>query len=115
MGEVGVHLHHVARAVVERVAKAGQVGGADPVLLGAVQHLHPVALGGEPIGDLAGAVGRAVVDDQDLVGPIVGSREHLARGGRYRLDVLRLVVGGEDQPGNLKHVGGIGGDHPRVP
>ena len=35
-----------------------------PVLLGAVEHRHPVVLGGEAVGDLAGAVGRAVVDDE---------------------------------------------------
>ncbi len=57
MGEVAVHLEQVGGAVVERVAKAGEVGGADAVLLGAMQDLHPVVLGGEALGDLAGAVG----------------------------------------------------------
>ena len=30
---------------------------------------HPVVLGGEAIGDLAGAVGRAVVDDEHVESP----------------------------------------------
>ncbi len=107
MGEVGVHLHHVARAVVERVAKAGEVGRADAVLLGAVQHLHPVVLGGQPIGDLAGAVGRAVVDDQHAQALGRGAAQRLAGGGDDRLDVLGLVVGGQDQPGLAGHRVGV--------
>ena len=99
MGEVGVHLQHVAGAVVERVAEAGEVGRADAVLLGAMQHMHPLVLGGQPIGDLAGAVGRAVVDDQHVeAARAPARREHLARGGDDRLDVLGLVVGRQYQP-----------------
>ncbi len=57
MGEVAVHLHHVARSVLESVAEARQVGGADPVLLRAVQDLDPLVRGGERVGELARPVG----------------------------------------------------------
>ena len=106
VGEVGVHLHHVARAVVERVAEAGEVGGPDAVLLGAVEHLHPVVLGGELVGELAGAVGRAVVDDEHAKALGRGAGEHLAGGRDDRLDVLGLVVGGQYQPGLAGHRSG---------
>ena len=46
MREVRVHLHRVPGAAVERVAKAGQVGGPDAALLGAVQNADPVVLAG---------------------------------------------------------------------
>jgi hypothetical protein len=40
-----------------------------------VQLLHPRQLGGEPVGDLARPVGRAVVDDED-VDVLVRERAH---------------------------------------
>ncbi len=95
VGEVGVHLHHIARAVVERVAKAGEVGRTDAVPSRAMEHLHPVVLDRETIGELAGAVGRAVVDDEHAEAVGRRAREHLSRGEDDRLDVLGLVVGRE--------------------
>ena len=87
--------------MVERVAEAGEIRRADPVLLGAVQHLDLLALGGQTIRYLAGAIGRAVVDDEDLVGAVIRAREHRARGSRDRLNVLGLVVGRQYQPGHV--------------
>jgi outer membrane lipoprotein SlyB len=78
VGEVGVHLHHVARAAVERVAEAREVRRADAVLLGAVEHLQVVVLARPAVGDLAGAVGRAVVDDEDAKAVGGGAGQHLA-------------------------------------
>ena len=57
VGEVAVHLHHVAGPVGQRVAEAGDVGGSDAGLLAAVQDRHPVVLGRQLVGQLAGAVG----------------------------------------------------------
>src|SRR5205814_8230427 len=37
--EVAVHLHHVSGATVQGVAEAGEIGGADPVLLRAMPDL----------------------------------------------------------------------------
>ncbi len=99
--EVGVHLEHVGAAVVERVAKTGEVGGADAVLLGAVQHLDPFVLGSEAVGDLAGAVGRAVVDDEHAKALGRGLRQNRPGGSNDGLNILGLVVGGKDQPGVL--------------
>jgi len=91
--------------MVERVAKARQVGRADAVLLSAMQHLHPIVLPGESIGDLAGAVGRAVVDDEYTPTVGRGGAQRFSRGSDDRLDVLGLVVRGEDQPGSQTWVG----------
>ena len=57
VGEVAVHLHHVAGPVGQGVAEAGDVGGADAGLLGAVQDRDPVVLVRQLVGQLAGAVG----------------------------------------------------------
>ena len=64
---------------------------------------HPVVLAGQAVGDLAGPVGRAVVDDQDPEGAAEraiggGACKRLAGGAHDCLDVLGLVVGREDQP-----------------
>ena len=58
----------------------------------------PVVLGGQPVGELAGAVGRAVVDDQHAKALGGRAREHLAGRRDDRLHVLGLVVGGQYQP-----------------
>ena len=65
MGEVGVHLEDQLGAAGEGRAEAGDVGGAEAFLARPVQDVDALVLGGEPVGDLAGPVGRAVVDDQD--------------------------------------------------
>ena len=118
--------------MVERVAKAREISGPDPVLLAAVHHLDLFPLGGEPVGDIPGSVGRAVVDDQDLVArrdsyirravaPILlaGPLKYRARGKNDRLDVLRLVVGRQDKPGDIENLAGIASGlrraHGRVP
>ena len=59
-----------------------------------------VELGREPVGDLAGAVGRAVVDDEHAV---AGRVEHLAERAHERLDVLALVVGRHADDGAGRH------------
>ncbi len=46
MGEVGVHLRDQLGAPVERGTKAGDVGGADAFLAGAMQDLDIVVGGG---------------------------------------------------------------------
>src|SRR5207248_1399770 len=96
--EVAVHLHQKARLAIERVAEAGQVGGTDAALLAAMEHFQPIALARQAVGDLARAIGRAVIHDQHA--KAIGRRagEHLPRGSDDRLDVVALVVGREDQP-----------------
>jgi hypothetical protein len=86
---VRVHLDHGLVPVLARPAEPGHVGGAQALLAGPVQDVHGRVGGGEPVGDLAGAVRAVVVGDEDV---------HLG----YRppqpidddLDVVGLVVGG---------------------
>ena len=76
MGEVAIHLHHIAGALVQRMAKAGQIGGADARSSRSVQHLHPLVLARQRVGQLACAVGRAVIDDSTRKPSGAASAEH---------------------------------------
>ena len=58
---------------------------------------------GERVGQLAGAVRRAVIDDKHAEALGGGACEHLAGRRSDRLDVLGLVVGGQYQPGLSGH------------
>src|SRR5262249_7326768 len=64
------------------------VCGPEPLLAHAVDDLDGVDRGGEPVGDLARAVRRVVVDDEH----VDAERDERAD---HPLDVLALVVGGE--------------------
>src|SRR5207253_71936 len=108
--EVAVHLDQKAGAAVERMAKAGQVSGPDPVLLAAVQDLHPLALARQAVGDLARAVRRAVVHHEHAMAVASGPRENRSRRTHHALEVLGLVVGRKDQPGLAGH----GSAYPRA-
>ena len=68
--------------------------GPRPSLRGPVQDLDVVVRRRQPVGDLAGAVGRRVVDDEDAP----RSRQVLAHRADDRLQVVGLVVGRQDQP-----------------
>jgi hypothetical protein len=94
VGEVGVHLEDQLGPGVKGAAKTGDVGGAESLLAGTVQHLDVVVPGGEPIGDQAGAVGTCVVDDEDAP----RSGQVLARRVDEGLEVVGLVIGRQDQP-----------------
>src|SRR4051812_1458830 len=97
--EVRVHLEHVAGAALERAREAREVRRAEPLAQPAVEDLDLLVLGRQAVGDAARAVRRVVVDDEDPV-PL-GRRvaEHGERRGDDRLDVLGLVVRGQDEPG----------------
>ena len=94
MGEVGVHLDDPLGAAVEGDAEAGQVGGPEALLARRGGAPTIDSSGREAVGDLAGAVGRVVVDDQD---PPRGG-QLLEHGADDPLEVLGLVVGREDDP-----------------
>ena len=64
MREVAVHLEDELGAVGERAAEAGDVGGPEALLALAVEHVDVGELGREAVGELAGAVGRVVVDHE---------------------------------------------------
>jgi hypothetical protein len=63
-----------------------------------VEDAHGVVLLGEPVGDLARAVGRAVVHHEDRVFA-AGRGELLERRAHDGVDVLGLVVRRQDEPG----------------
>jgi len=96
--EVGVHLEHEVGAGVEHPAEARQIGASQTLLARSVKDLHLGELGGELVGQDAGAVGRVVVDDQQvMLEP--GGRELRENGPHERVDVLGLVVRREHKPG----------------
>ena len=83
---VAVHLDHVVVAALERIYEARLDCAADSEVEGVAQHTSS-GLAGE----LAGAVGRAIVDDQH-----VERGDLLANRGDDYHDRLRLVVRGND-------------------
>jgi hypothetical protein len=88
---VAVHREHEVVAAVERVAEAGQVGGAQPELSGTAQQVETRLAAARRLHEIPGAV-RAVVVHHQHVEPLV-LRQHVAR---ERDHILRLVVGGQD-------------------
>jgi hypothetical protein len=95
MAVVAVHREHALEAVVERVAEAGEIGGAEAELAGAAQQGEARLVAARRGDEIARAV-RAVVVHHEHVDPLV-LREHV-RGERDH--VLRLVVGGQDDEGS---------------
>src|SRR5205814_1560671 len=96
--EVGVQVLQQVVPVRHRVPHGREGGGAQAELAGAVHHLDAGVLGGQFVGQPAGAVGRVVVDHQHVrvrgVGVDVGDQ---------RGQVVPLVVGGEgnEQAGRI--------------
>ena len=72
-GSDAVHPH----LRTERLREAGPVGGAEALLAGAVEHVHAARGLGQLVRDLAGAVRRVVIHDQNIV---VVDREGVIRG-----------------------------------
>jgi hypothetical protein len=95
VGAVGVHLAHEPGPGRERAAEARDVGAAEPELRRPVQHLDA-----QPLGERARAVGRGVVDDEDVV-RLAGERG--ARAGHDGAEAGGLVIGGEDEPDRAGH------------
>ena len=89
VAEVGVHVDGDLEATALREAKALKDRAAEPAPAAAHEHVHPRVLLRCAEGDLACAVGRTVVDDEQL--QIGIGREH---GVDQRGDVFPLIVGG---------------------
>src|SRR5262249_8227418 len=74
----------------KRAPEAGEVRRTEPFLHRPVENADVVELLGEAIGELTGAVGRVVVDDEDVHALVAERAQH-------RVEVLALVVrGGAD-------------------
>ena len=100
MGEVAVHLEHELGAVGQSTPEPGDVRRPDPLLGCAVEHRDPRQLPGQSVGDLAGPVGRSVVDHEHAVARGV---QDVAERPHHRLEVLALVVRREADDG-ARHV-----------
>ena len=99
MREVGVHLEDQVGAARQRRAKPARYARPSPSLHGPVEHLDLGQLGGQPVGDLAACrrASRRPRSGRGARAPAAASCGSTAR--TIALDVLGLVVGGEDEPG----------------
>ena len=78
-------------------AKPGQIGGTQTTLAGPVHDMNAVGVGqGQFVGELAGAVGAAVVDDK-----MCTSGQGFVHPADDQRQVLPLVVGGDDDQSAL--------------
>jgi len=89
---IGVHLHEVGVAARETPPERGDVGPAEALLPGPVQHVHPGVGGRETVREVPGAVGAGVVGDQHV---------HVVAADRPDDvdDVVPLVVRRDDDEG----------------
>jgi len=99
MRKIGINFKNEIISFCQRPFKTMNVCGAQAKLAGSAQQLYSRGLGGDCGDQVAGAVGRVVVDDEDgvLEPRALQLRQHSAN---ERLDVLGLVVGREDEPGS---------------
>jgi DNA polymerase (family 10) len=91
VGKVAVHLEDEVGAQVKGAAKPVEICRPEPFLAHPMEHLDAPALGGQPVGDLAGSVGGVVIDDEHHV----ACAEHVLERSDHRFEVLALVVGRE--------------------
>ena len=80
MREVRIHLEHQPVAALERPPEASQIRAAEPVLGGTPEHVQPRLAARHPLREVAGSIGRIVVDHEDLDARILVEHErHDAR------------------------------------
>ena len=93
MAEVGIHLEDVSIIALQRPLESGNIGSAQTQFTAPFQQEQPVAElpVHQSLHNLCRAVGRTVVNDQDM--KLLFQSEH---GPDNLLDVLLLVVGGDD-------------------
>ena len=104
VAEVGVHLEDVFVAVGQCPLEAGDVCRSQSQLAAAFYEEHAVGelIRHQPLDDVGSAIGRAVVDDQDIKGVLLSGGD----GADDVLDVFLLVVGRDDDDAVCLH-GGI--------
>jgi hypothetical protein len=98
MRKICIHLQEQVVPAFEPPAEPGDVGRAEPELARPVDDVDPGILRDHPVDDVAGAVGRAVVDEED--GDL---RDHGEDGGGDRRRVVALVVGRDDDERLRRH------------
>ena len=88
MREVAIHFENEFVIALESPFEAGAVGASEAVFFGAVEDVDRGIFGGEFIGELAGAVGGIVIDDENIDGD--GNLHDASDDVR---EILPLVVG----------------------
>src|SRR4051794_12151416 len=95
---IGIHLHEDVVAVAAAPPEPGDVGRAQPLLGGPAEHVHAWVDGRQRLGELAGPVRGAVVDDQGM-----GTGDTRVQAHEDPLEVLPLVVGRHDHQDAVAH------------
>ena len=96
MRPVGVHLDHELGAVFQPHSERVLIGTPEPQLARTMQDSHRAIGTSKAIGQIAGAVRRCVVDDEDVVPELADTRNDA-------LQVLNLVVGGQNHQNPIGH------------
>ena len=91
MREVSIHAEDNGRAVGQRLLEAGDVGGAQAKLAGAMDDTYQAVLACQPVCNVAGAIGRIVVNDDHLQ-----AQAKIENLRDKTFDILSLVVGWND-------------------
>ena len=91
--EVGVDLDHDVGLPSQNVPEGGHVGASQALFGPAMKDRDAGVVAGQLVGQIAGSVGRAVVDDEDI-----GLRHRREDRLDDRADVLALVVGRNEHP-----------------
>jgi hypothetical protein len=96
MRAVRIHLDQELGAIRHPDPKCIFVGTAESKLARAVQDPDPLIGFGKPVGQIAGAIGRSVVDDQDVVPEAAHALDHA-------FEVLDLIEGGQNHQNAIGH------------
>ena len=106
MGAVGIHLDEDVVAVVQTPVEPGKVSGTEAFLALAMHDENVIVCRRQTVRDLTGAVRRIVIGDEniDLRISAAGARDN-------SLDILRLVVGRNDDEDLVEPDLSVGGEH----
>src|SRR6478752_2037978 len=89
MREVGVHLEDEIVAPLDGIVETSDIRSPKAQLAGPVHHMNCVVARRHLVGDLASAIGRVVVDDEDI------GRGRGALDSLHQIDdIIPLVIGG---------------------
>ena len=87
VGEIGIHLEDEVVALTQSPLESSNVCGAEAHLVWPLEDIHPRLVLHDTIDDLASAVRRTIIDDENLEAIIL-----LEDGTNEARDVLALVV-----------------------
>jgi hypothetical protein len=90
VAEIGIHRDRDVIALVQGEAQSGEDGGPQAQLAGPMEHEDARISPRQLVGQVAGAVGRIVVDDKDI-----GRGDRLLDAAQQGFEVVALLVGGD--------------------